>query len=386
MGPARNGVSSDKITLAETLPNGGLEPQWSHKLGDGFSGPIVTEEHCFIFHRQGNQALLESLHAKTGKVEWTFDYQTNYVDQFGFDPGPRSTPTVAGDRIFIHGAEGMLHAITLKTGKLLWKHDLAKDFASPPGFFGRSSSPLVIGDKVLLDIGGKHQGHGANLIAFDTTTGNVSWTADAGEADYGAPMLLAPPNQPPTALFFVRAGFVGVDPANGTVRFQEPHRSRTHASVNAASPVIIGDRFFLSSCYDVGAGLWQWHNDGTLRNLYKKQNALDCHFNTPVYFEGHLYGFHGRQESGQELRCLHLDSGTVKWKTPLPAGSVIIADRKLLVLTERGELLVGTASPTAWQLHYRTQITGAETRALPALSGNHFYARDKRKLSCVTLP
>jgi len=169
------------------------------------------------------------------------------------------------------------------------------------------------------------------------------------------------------------------------VRFQEPFRSRINASVNAASPVVVGERFFLSSCYDVGAGVWEW-DEGKLRSVYKKQGVLDCHFNTPVYFEGHLYGFHGRQETGQELRCLELNTGEVKWKAPLPAGSVTIADGKLLVLTERGELLVGKASPSAWQIHYRAQVGGAETRALPAIAGKYFYVRDKRQLSCVQLP
>jgi len=385
MGPNRNGVSADSVALADALPEDGLAKGWSHKLGAGFAGPIVTGERCLIFHREGTTARLESLHAKTGKAEWSFDYQTGYVDQFGFDPGPRSTPTVVDDRVFIHGVEGTLHAVDLKTGKALWKHDLAKDFNSPPGFFGRSSSPLVVGDKVMVDIGGRYRGKPATLVAFDVKTGKVTWTAGEGEADYGAPMLLQVPSDSPTALFFVRNGFLGVDPANGMVRFQEPFRSRINASVNAASPVVVGERFFLSSCYDVGAGVWEW-DEGKLRSVYKKQGVLDCHFNTPVYFEGHLYGFHGRQETGQELRCLELNTGEVKWKAPLPAGSVTIADGKLLVLTERGELLVGKASPSAWQIHYRAQVGGAETRALPAIAGKYFYVRDKRQLSCVQLP
>ncbi len=385
MGPNRNGVSTDRVVLAEALPEDGLAQEWSHKLGDGFAGPVVSGERCLIFHREGDSARLESLDTKTGKVEWIFDYQTNYVDQFGFDPGPRSTPTVVDGRVFIHGVEGVLHAVDLETGRALWKHDLAKDFKSPAGFFGRSTSPLVVGDKVMVDIGGTYEGKPANLVAFDVKTGDVSWMAGEGEADYGAPMLLQAPGDLLTALFFVRDGFFGVDPGNGEVRFQERFRSRIHASVNAASPVVVGQRFFLSSCYDVGAGVWEW-GDGKLRSVYKKQEALDCHFNTPVHFEGHLYGFHGRQETGQELRCLDLNTGEVKWKAALPAGSVTIADGKLLVLTERGELLVGKASPNAWEIHYRAQVGGAETRALPAIDGKYFYARDKRKLSCVQLP
>ena len=220
MGPGRNGVSTDSVALAEALPEDGLERRWSHQIGAGFAGPVVVGDRCLIFHRVGNTARLEALEKKTGQVDWSFDYQTDYVDQFGFDPGPRSTPTVAENTVFIHGVEGMVHAVDLKTGKALWKHDLAKDFRSPPGFFGRSSSPLVVGDHVLLDVGGSYKDKPANLVAFDADKGTVVWTAGQGEADYGAPMLLSAPNQLPTALFFIRDSFVGVDPATGSIRFQ----------------------------------------------------------------------------------------------------------------------------------------------------------------------
>ncbi|MFT4641326.1 MAG: outer membrane protein assembly factor BamB [Verrucomicrobiales bacterium] len=384
LGPNRNGVSTDKTPLTTSLPRDELKRLWSHDVGDGFAGPVVSGDRCLIFHRKGDRAVLESLDWKTGKQQWVFDYQTNYVDNFGFDPGPRSCPTVAGDRVFIHGVEGQLHAVQLNDGKPLWKRDLASEFASPAGFFGRVSAPLVTEDLVLLDIGGKRDGKPANFIAFDAATGVVKWTAGDGEADHGSPALMAAPNQSPAALFFVREGIVGVTPNNGTILFQERFRSSIHASVNAASPIVVGNRFFLSSCYNVGAGLWEW--DGTkVTNVYKIQEALDCHFSTPVHHNGFLYGFHGRQETGQELRCIALNDGNMKWSTPSPAGSVIIADNKLLVLTERGELLVAEATPKAWQIHYRAQITGAETRALPALSNGLFYARDKRKLTCVDL-
>ena len=385
LGPNRSGVSTDEVVLSTALPEDGLKRLWSREVGHGFAGPVVSGDRCLIFHRRGDRALLESLQAKTGERQWAFDYETGYVDRYGFDPGPRSCPTVAGGRIFIHGAEGLLHAVQLSDGKLLWKRDLAKDFHSPPGFFGRCSAPLVWGGLVLLDIGGQYEGRPANLVAFDAKSGEVKWTVGDGEAGYASPMLLAPPKQSPLALFFVREGFVGVDIREGKIRFQERFRSAIHASVNAASPVIVGRRFFLSSCYDVGAGLWEWTGDSELRPHYRRNDVLDCHFSTPVHHDGHLYGFHGRQEFGQELRCLSLDEAAVKWREKSPAGSVIIADGKLLVLTERGELLVAEAAPKAWQLHYRAQVTGAETRALPALSAGRFYARDKRRLTCVDL-
>lgn len=385
LGPNRDGVSVEDIALANELPDDGLKRLWSRDVGEGFAGPVISEQRCLIFHRRDDRALLEALDAKTGERQWVFDYATDYVDKFGFDAGPRSCPTVAGDRVFIYGAEGLLHAIQLSDGALLWEKDLARDFDSPSGFFGRSSAPLVADGLVLLDIGGRYQGKPANFVAFDAATGEVKWTAGEGEADCASPMLFTPAGQSPLALFFVRNGFAGVDLRQGDVRFQERFRSSMQASVNAASPVVLGERFFLSSCYGVGAGLWEWGGNDKLQEIYKRADALDCHFGTPVHHEGFLYGFHGRQETGQELRCVSLSDAEVRWKTPLPAGSVVVADGKLLVLTERGELLVAALTPEAWQIHYRAQVTGAETRALPALAGGHFYARDKRRLTCVDL-
>ncbi len=383
LGPNRNGANEDTVSLFESLPEEGLEEAWSCPVGHGFAGPVVAGQRCLIFHRKGSEALLEAFDALTGERQWSFSYQSDYSDRFGFDPGPRSCPTVAGDRVFIHGAEGMLHAVRLSDGEALWKRDLAEEFQSPSGFFGRCSAPLVTQGLVLLDIGGQFKGQPANIVAFEAATGELRWLAGDKEADYASPMLLTPDEGSPLALFFVREGFLGVDPRDGKIRFQEKFRSDIHASVNAASPVVDENRFFLSSCYGVGAGLWEWDPKDGLRAIYHLQDRLDCHFATPIHHQGNLYGFHGRQESGQEFRCLTWGTGEVRWREPMAPGSVILADGKLLILSERGELLVAEARPESWKLLFRTQVLGAETRALPALAHGHLYARDKRRLVCV---
>ncbi len=385
LGPQRNGCSQEKIPLLDALPNEDLRRLWSVKAGAGFASPVIGGKRCLIFHRVENAVRLDCLDAATGEPEWHFEYPATYVDQFGFQPGPRSTPAIADGRVFLHGAEGKLHALDLDTGKVLWKHDLAKVYGSPSGFFGRSSSPLVQGKAVMLDIGGRHEGKPANLVAFNAQTGELLWQAGDGEADYASGNLLEGDLQH-VAVFFTRAGFTGVDTRTGKVLFQEPFRSEIHSSVNAASPVMHGNAFFLSSCYDVGAGVWQVGNDGQLTNLYKRQGVLDCHFATPVFHEDHLYGFHGRQERGQELRCVKWATGDVQWRSDtMAAGTVSFADGKLLIVTEKGELIVAEASSKAFKILFRTQVSGFETRAYPALANGILYVRDKQRLHALDL-
>ena len=167
----------------DALPKEELQRLWSVKSGAGFASPAITENRCLLFHRVDNAVRLDCLNATTGKLEWRFEYPATYVDQFGFQAGPRSTPTISEGRVFLHGAEGQLHALDFETGKVLWKRDLAKVYGSPSGFFGRSSSPLVFGKAVMLDIGGRHEGKPANLVAFDAQTGALLWQAGDGEAD-----------------------------------------------------------------------------------------------------------------------------------------------------------------------------------------------------------
>lgn len=384
LGPDRNGVSRDSVALATALPEGGLTRLWTYPVGDGFAGPVVVGKRCLIFHRVGDEAVLDALDAVTGEPLWRFAYPTAYVDGFGFDPGPRSVPTVVGERVYLYGAEGMVHAVHLQSGKVLWKRDLTKDLGSPSGFFGRCSSPLVMGEVVMLASGGQVDGKSVTVIGLDVRSGETRWTAGDGEADYASPVRFAPEGISPVALFFVREGVLGIDPQTGVTRFSESFRSPIHASVNAASPVVSGNQFFLSSCYEVGCGLWEWEQR-QVKARYHENGVMDCHFATPVLWKGYLYGFHGRQERGTEWRCVRFADAHQQWSTPLPAGSVILADAKLLVLTERGELLVGEASPESWQVHYRAQLTGNEARALPAFADGRFYARDKRRLHAVDL-
>src|SRR5947208_1627147 len=181
LGPTRNGVYSGG-DLAAKWSKGGPAVVWKKDVGQGFAGPVVSEGRLILFHRVGAKEVVEALNAETGAPIWTFDYPTQYRDDFGFDEGPRSAPTIAGGRVYTFGAEGMLHCIDFATGKKIWSVDTRSKFQVAKGFFGAAGAPLVDGDRVLLNIGGS----GAGIAAFDVATGRLLWGSTNHEASYSS--------------------------------------------------------------------------------------------------------------------------------------------------------------------------------------------------------
>lgn len=383
-GPTRDGVAvlEEGQSLVREEPSGGLPALWKHAVGPGFAAPVVAEGLAVIYHRQGEYMILEALDSTSGEPRWKTEIPTQYRDDFGFDPGPRSSPTIASGKVFTYGPDGMFHAHDLKSGRLLWNHDLAKEVGSPKGFFGRACSPLVAGNLVLLNAGEPGKG----VVAFQVEDGTPVWTASTAEASYSSPVLLPRSGGDPVAVFFTREGLSIVDSAKGEVLGEAAFRPGMHASVNAARPVIIPpDRIFLTTSYGVGAGLWHFNEDG-LRELWKDREAFDAHYATPVLFEGHLYGFSGRQETRQTIRCIEAATGTVRWNSErFAAGSILRVGSDLVALTERGELVLGAASPDGFEPFLRSQILKSGHRSAPSFSDGCLFARDGENAICVRI-
>ena len=163
LGPARNGIYPGTDVKWPTAV------AWSRDAGHGFAGPVIADGKVILFHRRKIREIVEAFDAATGKPIWDFQYPSTYEDEFGFDDGPRSAPTVADGVVYTYGAQGMLHALDLRTGKKLWHADLQEWFGARKGFFGTACSPLVVEGKVYVIVGGKEFGIGA----FDTQTGKL---------------------------------------------------------------------------------------------------------------------------------------------------------------------------------------------------------------------
>jgi outer membrane protein assembly factor BamB len=379
LGPDRDGVSS-KTGLVETWPQTGPPLVWQRPVGSGFSGPVVAGRRLILLHRLGDKEIVACLDAATGKDQWQFAYPSSYRDDFGMDEGPRSTPLIAGNHVYTLGAEGHLHCLDLASGKKVWERSLNAEYQVPKGFFGVATSPLVEGNLLLLNVGGK----GAGIVAFDKDTGKEVWRATNHEASYSSPVA-ATLNGKRQVLFFTREGIVLLDPRTGAINYSKHWRARIHASVNAATPLVTGDLIFVSACYGTGAIVL---HVGTNRveELWKSDDVMSNHYNTCVQSKGFLYGFHGRQEEGAKLRCVELKTGKVQWTDDhAGCGSMIWADGNLIILNEHGELILVEATPVSYKEKARAQVLTAPCRSPIALANGLLYGRDSKRLMCWNL-
>jgi outer membrane protein assembly factor BamB len=379
LGPTRDGVypGSD---IAPAWPSSGPPVVWKKDVGEGFAGPVVSGGKLILFHRLQGREIIECLDAATGKNVWSQEYPTAYRDDFGFDEGPRSAPVIAGGVVYAFGAEGVLTAVDFATGKRLWQVAAHQKFRSPKGWFGSAGSPLVEGGKVLVNVGAPDAG----IVAFDAATGNVVWKATSDEASYSSPTV-ATIGGVRHALFLTRSELVDLDPANGQVRFTMPFKSRSSASVTAATPLVIGNLIFVSASYGVGAALLEV-NGSTFRKIWANDDSMSNHYSTCVFRDGFLYGFHGRQEEGQELHAIELKTGKIMWSVErFGAGTVTLAGGRLLIVRENGELTIAPASPKEFRPSESARILGGVIRAYPAIADGRLYVRNEHTLVCVRL-
>ncbi len=379
LGPERNGLYRGPA-LADTWGPEGPKVVWRASIGQGFSGPVVVQGHVILFHRIRDQEIVDAIDARTGAAQWRYAYPSSYRDDFGFDEGPRAVPVVADGIVYTFGAEGQLHAIDLETGTRIWSVDTMQRFGVAKGFFGAAGSPLVEDGRVLANVGGPEAG----VVAFEAQTGKVLWTATGDGASYSSAVGATIAGRR-HAIFLTRAGLVGLDPATGQVRFQRPWRARSASSINVATPLVIDDLIFVSAEYGPGAAVLRLEGSA-LSELWASNDVLTNHYATSVYRDGFLYGFHGRQEFGPSFRAVELRTGEVRWsEDQFRGGTVTLAGDRLVILRERGELIVAAASPDAYRPLARAQILPGTVRAYPALSDGFLFARNDDTLICLDL-
>ncbi len=384
---------------------------WQRELGAGYGIGSVAGGRFYQFDRVADQARLVCLDSRTGKLLWKFEYPTDFEDMLGYNNGPRSSPVIDDGRVYLFDAEGMLHCVGAEDGKLIWKVDTARQFGVVQNFFGVGSTPVVERDLLIVMVGGSPPesrtagrfdldrvvGAGTGVVAFDKRTGAVKYALSKELASYATPQLATIQGRR-WGFVFARGGLVGFDPRTGQSDFHYPWRSRLRDSVNASTPVVVGDEVFISECYGPGSSLLRV-KPGSYEVVWRdppgRNKAMLTHWNTPIYHKGYLYGSSGRHSGNAELRCIEWSTGKVMWSKPgLKRASLMYVDGHFVCLGEDGVLRLVKASETAYLQVARSIVRETPAGppllkppawAAPILSHGLLYLRGDDRLVCLRL-
>ena len=395
LGPSHNGVS-DETRLLKKFGDGSPRLVWELAKGAGYASPSIQGDRLVYAHRLGDEGIVECLHAETGELYWEFRYGTQFEDRFGYNNGPRASPVIDGERVFVYSAEGKLFCLKLTTGQVIWQRDLAREFGLPQDFFGTSTTPLIEGNMLIVNVGAPQ---GPCVTAFNTRTGRMEWGAgDKWGPSYASPVpatvhgrrrvfvFAGGESKPPTG------GLLCIDPANGGLDFEFPWRSRSFESVNASSPVIVNNQVFISANYSTGSALVDIRPDLQHAQLWHNKD-LGTHWNTAVYRDGYFYGFDGHFEDDAALLCIDAKTGATVWRevpewidtvslgglqrqvaTCIGRGTLLWVDGNFLCLGEFGHLLWLDLSPQGYRELSRVWLFQArQTWAPPVLSRGLLY-------------
>ncbi len=408
LGPRRDGRSRETKLLSK-WPDGGPRLVWSMVRGQGYASPAVARGRVVYPHRVRNETFIDCLEAETGRRFWRARYRTNYKGRYISDSGPRATPLIDGDRVYVHGVEGWLHCLELDTGRVLWKRDLAADFKLKDGFFGVVSSPLVFGDLLIINLGAPG---GPSVAAFDKLRGHLVWGAgNVWGMSCASPVLGEVRGK--TRLFVLTGGesrpatggLMVIDPATGAVEHEYPFRSRIYESVNGASPVVADNRVFLTASYGTGSAALEADAKGRFDVLWK-QRRFGLEFATPLYVNDHLWAVVGVRERAGGIVCVDPKTGEelsrtdLAWEEDVPYqgktinnsfsvgnGCMIWADGAFLCLSDYGHLLRLDCKPDRAVVKDRaTLFLASESWTPPVLSHGLLYVCQNRRERFGTEP
>lgn len=386
LGPKRDNSTTEKVAVWKKKP----EVVWHVPVGEGNSSPVVADGRVFIHAKvkDKNEEEVLAYDAGSGKKLWRKAYpRAAFKSLYG--NGPRATPAISHGRIYTFGITGVLSCFDAAKGEQVWQVDTLKAFGAKNILFGMACSPLAVGDRVLVNVGGK----GASIVAFGRARGDVKWKALDDPASYSSPILFTR-DKAQQAVFLTGAGVVSLDPTNGHLFWRYPFKDLLLES--STTPVRAGNLLLASSITQGTVGLRLEAPEGKpAAKQAWKNGALTSYFSTPVAVgTGHVYLVTGtnplafRTEPVAALHCVEARTGKSLWKKEkigkYHAALLRTGDNKLLLLDDGGELALLEPDPKGYRELVRTKVCGP-TWAHPALAEGLLYVRDNKELICLKL-
>lgn len=374
-GPRRDAVWREQ-GIVEQLPEGQLPRVWTAEVASGYSGPTVADGRVFVTDRvsaelqtgDGDQERVLCFDVETGKPLWTYAYDAPYTIQYR--AGPRASVTVDGDRAYSVGAMGHFHCLSAADGELIWKRDLNADYDIAMPIWGIAAAPLVHQNLVIQQVGGKN---GACIVAFEKLTGNEVWKSLADRAAYSTPIVIRQADRD-VLVCWTGDSISGLDPLSGKVLWGFPFPA-SKMPIGIATPVVSGDRLFVSSFYD-GSVMLRTPQDKLSHELLWQRvgkneqdtDALQSIISNPLFIGDHVYGV----DSYGEFRCLDAATGDRIWedlslvrRNRWATIHMVQHESRVWMLNEQGELLITELSPQGAKVLSRAQVIAPTKVQLP---------------------
>ena len=391
LGPDRS-ASVEHVRLARDWAARLPRLCWRHEIGAGWSAFSVVHGHAVTLEQRGDLEMVTCYHVRTGQCEWSHATAGRY-DSVSGGVGPRSTPTVADGRVYAQGATGRLLCLDGTTGELYWEKNLLEEYGVSPEQetsqlpWGRSGSPLVVDDLVIVPAGGRKEGRLVSLVAYDKRRGTRVWEGGQRQISYSSPSLatLAGVRQ---VLIVNEASASGHDVRSGRVLWEHPWPAQSNFRPNVSQAVAVPpNRVFLSKGYGQGAVLLELASKGdgtfTTSEVWRGPAVMRTKFTNVAVKNGCVYGL-----SDGTLECIDLASGRRNWKEGrYHHGQILRVDDLLLVLGEWGQVVMVEARPDRVnRVLGRFQALEGPTWNNLALSGPYLLVRNAQEAACYELP
>lgn len=367
-GANRDGISNETGLLKE-WPKEGPALVWKATgAGRGYSTMSISKGRIYTMGLRGDREFVVAFDVATGKEVWATAHGNAFKNDRG--DGPRGTPTIDGDMLYALGGNGDLSCLNVKTGKIVWSMNVLEKFGGSNPRWGISESPLVLGDKVLINAGGQD----ASIVAFNKKDGSVIWKSQSEKAGYSSAIPLTI-NGKIQVVFFTSTRAVGLDIKDGSLLWE--YKAPSNRTANVATPIVNGNRVFISSDYGTGAGLVEIKADGkgmTAQEIYFTKEMRN-HHSSSVLIGGYLYGF-----SGSILTAMKFDTGEVVWKDrSVGKGSLVFADGHLYCFSENGVVGLVEVTPEGYKEkgRFTIQQDSLPTWSHPVVAGGRLYLRDQ---------
>jgi len=364
-GPNRDGVSKETGLLKEWPAQGPALVWKASGAGSGYSSFSIAKGRLYTMGLRGDREFVIAFDLTNGKEVWATPHGRAFRNDRG--DGPRGTPTVDADRIYALGGSGDLSCLEAGSGKIVWTKNVLREFGGSNIQWGISESPLVMGNKVLVNAGGRN----ASIVALNKENGAVIWKSQSDEAGYSSAIPLQV-NGGTQVVFFTAQRALGLDVNDGRLLWEYGKPANNVA--NVATPIVRGNRVFISSDYGTGGGVVEIKADGRAQEIYFTKDMRN-HHSSSVLVGDYLYGF-----SSSILTAMKFDTGEIAWRDrSVGKGSLVYADGNLYCFSENGVVGLVEATPTGYHEKGRFRIQQGElpTWTHPVVAGGRLYLRDQ---------